>query len=243
MADRKHYPRPPITEAVIELRFDETLGDRDMERVRDRFKRTFATVEEMQNIEVSIEGKKIQHKASSAGFKMTAGNAVDVIIINPATFGTVRLAPYESWESLLKTANDNFLLFTKILGRKKVVRLGVRFVNRFDIPNAMIQGQKVNEFLRLGISLSDKITTQIGPYSLVVNAVDRDSGAKLLIQSAVVPPALIDHASITLDTDAFWDADIPQRLDEMWEKVSVLRDAKNSVFENSITDRLRELFQ
>jgi uncharacterized protein (TIGR04255 family) len=243
MPDQKRYARPPITEAVIELKFNETLDTREMERVREKFKSTFVTVEERKDIEVSFDADKIFHKATPAGFKMTARNAVDVVMINTTSLGTIRLAPYESWDDLIKAAIENFSQFTKVLGRKKIVRIGARFVNRFDIPNAMMQGQKINELLRLGISLSDEISEVIGPYSLVVNAADRRTGAKLLIQSAVTTPALIDHTSITLDTDAYLDTDIPQRLDEMWERVAILRDAKNSVFENSITDKLRELFQ
>jgi uncharacterized protein (TIGR04255 family) len=77
-----------------------------------------------------------------------------------------------------------------------------------------------------------------------VGAIHVETGAKLTIQSGVLQtPALIDHTSFTLDTDAYWDADIPQRIEDMWSKADILRDAKNSVFENSITDKVRALFQ
>jgi len=35
MAEKRHYPRAPITEAVIEIRFDDPMSARDMERVTD----------------------------------------------------------------------------------------------------------------------------------------------------------------------------------------------------------------
>ena len=66
------YPRPPITEAVIELRFEDTVGQRELERLRDRFKSQFGTVEELQTIEVSIKGTKVNQKSDPAGYKMTA---------------------------------------------------------------------------------------------------------------------------------------------------------------------------
>jgi uncharacterized protein (TIGR04255 family) len=243
MLDQKRYARPPITEAVIELKFSDNLGPREMERLRDRFKYEFVTVEDRSFIEFSIHAENVSHNASPAGYKMTARNAVDVILINSNSLCTVRLAPYETWENLLAAARSNFVLFTKILGHKQVVRIGVRFLNRFDIPNRLIQGIDITEFLMLGIALPDVVGKSIGPYSLAVNTVHDATGAKLLIQSAIVPPALIDHTSITLDTDAFWDSDIPQRTEDMWEKTATLRIAKNAVFENSITDKLRELFK
>jgi uncharacterized protein (TIGR04255 family) len=241
--EQKRYARPPITEAVIELRFEDSLTLRDMERVRDRFKSEFPTVESRQNIQVSIDKGKIQHKSSPAGFKMTAKNAVDLVLITPDFFITSRLAPYETWNHLLEHAKSNFEMFTKVLGRKIVKRIGTRFVNRIDIPNSILKGRPLNEFILLGISLSAEIATDIGGFSIVVNTVQRDTGAKLTIRSSLVDPALIDHTSITLDTDAYWDTDIPMRIDEMWAKTDMLRIAKNSVFENSMTDKTRELFK
>jgi uncharacterized protein (TIGR04255 family) len=243
MPDPRRYPRPPITEAVIELRFEGALSAREMTRARDKFKREFPTIEERKTVEIQILPSDVKHIATPAGFKMTAKNAVDVFLINPSTVGTSRLAPYETWEALIQQARENFDVFTKLLGRKKITRIGARYLNRFDIPNKMIVGRELTEFLRLGISVPNEIAKVTGAFSLAINAFEVSTGSKLLIQSAIVPPALLDHTSITLDVDAFLDEEIPQRIDEMWDKASVLRTAKNSVFEHSITDKLRELFR
>lgn len=174
MTDKKHYARPPITEAIIELRFSENLSAREMERAKEKFKSQFVTVEEKKNVEFSIHGEKVTHTTSPAGYKLTAKNAVDVILINPNGFSTARLAPYESWDVLIASTKENFAQFTKIIGRKNLARIGARFRNRFDIPNDQITGVDINEFLLLGISLPDVISKTIGPYSLAVNAVHDD---------------------------------------------------------------------
>jgi uncharacterized protein (TIGR04255 family) len=237
------YPRPPITEAVIELRFEDMVGHRELERLRDRFKSQFGTVEELQTIEVSIEGTKVNQKSEPAGFKMTARNAVDVLMINPNSIATVRFAPYENWETFVGRAKENFETFTKVAGRHKIKRIGTRFLNRIDVPNSIIQGQDLTEFLRIGVSFDNKIAKVVQGFSVVLNAIHNETGAKLTIQSAITPPALLEHTSITLDIDAYWDTDIPLRIDEIWAKTDILRTAKNAVFEISITDRVRELFK
>ena len=243
MSVQKQYTRPPITEAVIELRFGETLSLRDLDRVQQKFKRQFPTVEEQKRIEFSVEDNKVTHNATPAGYKMTAESAVDVLLVNPNSLCTVRLAPYEGWDVLVGSAADHFALFTRVVGRKNMIRVGTRFINRFDIPNELIKGVDLTEFLLFGIALPLGIGKTIGPYSLAANTVHDQTGVKLLVQSAVVAPALLDHTSITLDTDAFLDSDIPQKLDEMWAAVARLRVAKNAVFESSITEKLRELFK
>ena len=244
MADKKHYPRPPITEAVLELRIESPLSTRDMERIRDRFKSTYSIVEELQEIELLFAGVKVELKLRAAGFKMTNRNAVDVLMLKPSTLGTIRLAPYEDWMQLSGQTKENWSLFTKVVGRKQVSRIGSRFINRVDIPNKLLNGRRVTELFRTGVKLASDIRGHIENFSFSMTTIHKASGAKLTIQSAVViPPPLIEHTSVTLDTDAYWDEAIPLRIDEMWAKADVLRDVKNDVFESSITDELRALFQ
>jgi uncharacterized protein (TIGR04255 family) len=244
MAEKRHYPRPPITEAVLELRFDEALSQRDMDRIRDRFKSGYPTIEQLQEIEFTLEGTKLSQRLVAAGFKMTDQGAVNVLMLKALSFGTVRLAPYEQWDQLSGTARLNWDVFTRVVGRKVVKRIGCRFINRIDIPNKMFNGRRLADLFRTRISLAMEIDGATGPFSFSINVIHRGTGAKLLIQSAVVhPPALLDHTSVTLDTDAYWDSDIPLRVEDMWSKADILRDAKNDVFENSITDDLRGLFQ
>jgi hypothetical protein len=56
-------------------------------------------------------------------------------------------------------------------------------------------------------------------------------------------PVLIDHFSLMLDLDLILDRDIPGRPEGWWERLDLVRKAKNRVFEASITDKVRELFQ
>jgi uncharacterized protein (TIGR04255 family) len=241
--EERHYARPPITEAVLELRFEGLMDSRDLERTRDRFKSKYSNVEQVREFQVSVlpDGKLAQ-KITSSGFKMTDKNAVDVLRLAPSVLGTIRLAPYERWEKLLSQAKENFETLTKLLGRKKVIRIGTRFINRIDIPNSLLEGRKLSDFFRIGAIAIPEVRS-VSAVSLAVNAVHAGTGAKLIVQSGTVEPALIDHTSVSLDTDAYWDADIPLRVDEMWEKTRILREAKNSIFERSITDHMRSLFQ
>src|SRR5262245_39041806 len=108
MVQKQHYARPPITEAVLELRFEGALTSRELERVRDRFKVRYSTVEEMQLVEVTLEGTKPTAKVMTDSFKLTERNAVDVLIIKSTGIGTIRLAPYESWEHLRSRAQENW---------------------------------------------------------------------------------------------------------------------------------------
>jgi uncharacterized protein (TIGR04255 family) len=241
-SEQKHYPRPPITEAVIELRSDRALSPRDLERCRDKFKRQYEKVEDLNEIEVVFQENKISHRAVSSGYKMTAGNAVDLVMLNPLSLATIRLAPYQRWEGLLRSAKENLEALTKIVGRQNFVRIGARFINRIDIPNERLAREKTTDFIVSGIDIPVETSGILNAYYFNAQS-ERKDGIKLMIQSGVANPVLLDHTSILLDIDAFIDADIPTRIDEMWERTELLRRAKNSVFESHITDKCRELFQ
>ena len=241
--EQKRYARPPITEAVLELRSDRPLTGRDLERCRDRLKRQYETIEEISDVEFIVkDGNKFSHKTTPSGYKMTARNAVDVVMLAPLSLATVRLAPYQSWEELLELAKVNFETVTKIVGRQNTARIGARFVNRIDIPNERLAGLKSNDFIVCGVFIPGEAAGAMAAYFFNAHTLRQD-GIKLVIQSGIANPVLIDHTSILLDIDASFESEIPSRIDEMWEKTELLRTAKNSVFESNITDRCRELFQ
>jgi uncharacterized protein (TIGR04255 family) len=244
MIASRRYNRPPIVEAVIDFKFEGNLSDRELERLRDRFKAKYRSIEERKNIQIEVQTDQIVTNPISAGFKMTAENAIDLILINPDSFGSVRLAPYEKWESLFATAKDNFDLFTKVIGRRKIARIGVRYINRLDIPNAKVEGKPLSQFVRVGIALPVEVSSVVGGFSFTFTGIEVSTGAKLILNSGTIaPPALLEHTSISLDIDVSWDADIPARVEDIWAKTEVLRHAKNAVFEGCITDELRALLQ
>jgi uncharacterized protein (TIGR04255 family) len=216
-----------------------------MERLRDRFKRHYPVLEEQKQINIEVHADKVDTGSSLAGYKLTAANAIDVILIQQqGTVGSIRLAPYESWEEFIARARSNFDAVGKIVGRKEVTRIGTRFMNRCDIPVQQIEGRSITEFVKIGIAVPVEIASAVGPYSLAANFIEKGTGTKIFAQSAiVVPPPLLDFVSISLDIDAFVDSGIPPHKDAIWELAATLRSAKNTVFENSITDELRSLFE
>jgi uncharacterized protein (TIGR04255 family) len=240
---KQGYARAPIVEAVFDVRFSEVLSERDMERLKDRLKSRYPTVEDRKNIKIEVKADKVITTSNPAGYKMTASNAMDVILIQTNDLGSARLAPYQTWEDFIGVARENYEVFTKIVGRKTLTRVATRFVNRFDIPTEEIEGHDVAEWISTSIVLPESLTKAIGPYSFAVNFIHQNTGTKVLIQSGIIAPALLKHVSINLDIDVSVDTDISAHKDEIVKIAPRLREAKNSVFESLITDKLRAKFR
>jgi uncharacterized protein (TIGR04255 family) len=237
------YSRPPITEAVLEFQFEEAFGDRDLEKMRDRFARAYPSIELLQHIQVTFLEGKATTQSSLNGYKMTAASAIDVLLIQRNSLGTVRLSPYHQWETLRSRAEENFETLAKILGRRKIMRIGARYMNRFDVPSSEVEGKPLTTLLNVGVTLPENVAAEIANYAFTVEGREAVTGAKVRLQSAILPPALLEHVSISLDIDAYLDANIPGRMDEIWNCTELLREAKNSVFENSITDEMRNFIR
>jgi len=237
------YPRPPITEAVVELQLATGLSQGELERLRERQKTRYTTIETVENIQLNFQPTSIATDRSLVGFKMTSKNAVDLIMIQQRNLSSVRLAPYVGWEYLFAKVVENYELFKKVIGRREISRIGVRFVNRIDIPLTKIQGRDLYEFVKVGVSVPHGLAQSVGEYYINATFIDKETGMSVRIQGGTLVPAILEHASILLDIDVFIDKTIPKREDEFWIKLNEMRVTKNRVFELSITDEARRLFQ
>ncbi len=237
------YARPPIAESAFELRFGSPFSLREIERLRDRLKRHYPAVDEQKQVDVRIEPTGVVTDSRLVGYKMTAANGCDIVLVNLSALGTVRLAPYDSWEQRIIAAQTNYEIMTKIVSRADIVRLGARYINRIDLPKSTGSEMSSVSFLRLGVAIPRELSTTVGPYSLSASFKESSTGVNILIQSAIVqPPPLIDQVSLLLDIDASIELDIPARIDDVWSLSDKLRQAKNKVFEACVTDDARKLF-
>ena len=240
----KKYARPPIVEATVEVRTGDLLDRRDLERCRDRYKKKYEQVEDLAEITVAFApGGAVTHQVKPLGYKLTSANAVDVLMLGPSNIGVSRFAPYESWEALIGDLQQNYELYTKVVGRRSVVRIGARYQNRIDVPKDQLKTGGWPDFVRVLPAIPAEIAGKSGNYYMNIQPAFRDTKVKLVIQTGPANEVLLDHASLQLDIDAYIDSDLPTRVDLLWDEFAQLREVKNAVFENCITDATRKLFE
>jgi len=243
MADRQQYSKPPLVEAVLELRFEQNLSDKEMIRAKDRLQRPFPAVEELKTFQAKLEPRGAVTDMGLAGFKLTSKNGIDVVLLQRNTIVASRLAPYCGWERFVAQAKENYELFEKVVGLKRINRIGARFVNRIDVPDQLLANRHVGDLLNIKIELPNETASSRGVFSLALNFRHSGSGLKVLVQVAVGDPVLIDHTSVFVDLDCAIDEQIPANMAQLWELVETMRDPKDDIFESLITPEVRELFK
>lgn len=177
------------------------------------------------------------------GIRFKSMDGKYVVQARTDAFVCSRLQPYETWERLREEAKCTWKLYRGLLSDEvSWRRIGVRYINRLDIPSesgtialkdyfsvhpelpASLPQTAANFFLRLNVPMP-----ALGP-----------KGQVILTQTNTKPPRE-GVVSVILDIDTFLEQDLSD--EQAWEKFEELRLKKNEVFESCITDRTQELIR
>jgi uncharacterized protein (TIGR04255 family) len=242
MSNGNPYRRPPVVEAVIDLQFVDQIQARELERLRDRFKKKYPSVLERSDFQFVV-GSNSPPTYRISGYQMTSEDGKGVLILQERGITTSVLAPYQNWENLIATAKANFDTLLKVTERPKLKRVATKFVNRIDVSYGRLLEKRWDEFVNIGPALPQGLANGIAGFNLAIQFALANSAAKAIVNAIVLPPFLVGYLSLQLDIDVYYEEGIPLRFDEMWKLVDGLREAKNRIFEASITDNLREVIR
>lgn len=242
------YKRPPITEAVIEVRFAEPIEFGDVAKVSADFKALYQHEEIVKNLSVQLD-ISAQHKNippaqitnQQAGYRLTSLDQTKILLLMPLTFAISQLAPYPGWVEFFSRFVRNWQMWKKAVAYRKISRIGVRYINRIDIP---VSGPVIEEedFIEVYPHLPD-VLGPMRAYGVQTQLPILEIGCNLTLNSSLIQSPLLGHVSIVLDQDIAKEVEVPQNDEAMYKLLNEIRVKKNSVFEACMTDRARELFQ
>lgn len=236
------YKRPPITEAVIELRLEQPLPGAEVQKLLQRFKGEYEFSEDFvaYGVQVDLAARRANFEEQSSGYKLWSADRADVLLVTSAHMSCSRLAPYVGWDTFRARAEDHWRIWKRVTGYRKISRIGVRFINRIDVPAARGEEVRISEYLR--VRPEAPAVRRMVSYAMQISAPLEEDNCRLVINSSLVPSPLVDHLSMILDIDVSCEGEPPQKDDEIWALIGRIRVHKNQIFEESVTDKARELF-
>jgi uncharacterized protein (TIGR04255 family) len=239
------YKHAPIQEAVIDLRVKTPATQDGIQKSLKRLANRYPDAEELRDVEVAFDntGGNVNVVHRQSGFKISSADKADIALVKTTGLTSARLAPYEGWEKLYELAQSNWEAWCKGTRRTQAERIGVRYINRLDIPFAGREGIPLEHYLKFVPNTPDFSHRPLLSHSVrVVKQLEDKRWTCTIISTMVDPPPLIGHLSLLLDIDVFRQEDIPSHDDALWEEIAAVRELKNNVFEACITDQARELF-
>ena len=240
---RPPYKRPPITEAVIEIRFVQPVKvDREHSIIK-KFRSEYGDCQEFTSYDVKfdITGSNItQDTTPHLGFRFSSADMTELVILSESSFAVSQLAPYPGWEKFIARLVRDWRTWQRAMGFRDVQRIGVRYINRIDLP---IEGPLLNYADYLNVY--PHFPNTLGPtsaYAVQAHIPLPEMKCTLSLNTAIVQSPLPDFLSIVFDQDIGRDVQPPQYEEEIVQLLQEIHDKKNEVFEESITTKAREIF-
>jgi uncharacterized protein (TIGR04255 family) len=243
------YSRPPITEAVFEVRFESSIEPGLSEKVFRQFASAYPQEETLHNLGVHVNVNPANVQASHAQvqrdhvvYRRSSNDRSQLMLLVPNAFVVSQLAPYPGWETFFGRFQNDWERFKKVAGYQRIGRIGVRYLNRIDIP---IPAGDVTidpkDYLNIYVKTPEALGQQVAYAGQVLHALPELHG-NLLLNTAIVPSPLFDHISIMLDLDVHREGGAPQLDKDIFALLTQIRTIKDDVFEHCITDAARSLF-
>ena len=238
----QNYAKPPIVEAVLEFRFQPELSKAQVSKAVKSF-RGFPVKEEEVRIEAKMEigARKVDVQERFAGFKLSLSDRTRIVIARTESIAFAELAPYSGWENFSQYAQSSWKAWRKTLGPQKLTRLGLKYINRIDIPVPPSEPVDAERYVTILPRVPDFGGVD-ALYTMQVRTSIPSHTLNVTINTSIVHSPVPNNTSILLDIDLDRQQDVPQRKKLLWTTMASMRIVKNAVFKACVKDAARELF-
>ena len=248
MATRRHLRNAPISEALIDIQFEPHLSLDTLnvfaEAIKSKFDRQTKIWQHTFGAEFVQEGdSKTSSEQVVIGTRFDSDERKHVIQARVNGFTFSKLAPYTNWEEINSAAKEVWDEFLQIAKPVNVTRVAVRYINALSIPLPI---GDFSEYFTASPQVPAALPQGISAFLQRVVMIDPKTGSVAAVTQALEEPlagTISSAVTIFLDIDCFQTRQIAPNDDELWAALGVLRDFKNAIFFEHITEKTAELFE
>ena len=229
--------------AAIEYRLRDPIGDAELDRLKEKFNKLKWKAEQLIELQLNFSGSETKPPVQRvSGFKFTSPNADQVITIDRQNYSLEALPPYPGWEHFLLAFSTHLGTWRKTIGRRPIFRIGVRYINRFDIPCTQGELIRLPDYMTFTTTEPDILDEPVRGLVMQVNSGISSDQLQVNLSTAIVISPLVEHVGVSLDIDLYREGvDVPQGDADIGEFLSLVRRRRTEIFEKCITDRMRQL--
>jgi uncharacterized protein (TIGR04255 family) len=245
MIPERRYRKSPVIEALCEVYFaesawDDTVPDSFYERIKHDFPKK--TQREIQEAEIAFAPGETKtgvrrlppwtQFVSDEKHRMIQ-IARDLLVVN-------QLCPYPHFEEWEPEIYRTLEIYKKLAQPRKIVRLGLRYVNRVVIPEASFA---MKEYFTIYPQLPVGLGNTHGSFLVRAEVPQIEQRHTVLITFAVTPQPSQNEQVFMLDIYDILQLDgSPEDID-FQKEIQQAHDNLVVAFEDSITEQLRVLFE
>jgi uncharacterized protein (TIGR04255 family) len=249
----EHLPSAPIVEAVIQLvgRAEAQRGPTELKASLSNALPEYSNVKELRAVSVSLplgtarngepgqSDESAKPKRAWPGFRLATDDGRYVAMFTRDYFSLSRLRPYEDWETFQSEAMRLWDFHMGLAGPTEIGRIGVRFINRFDVPAVDLDP---GEYIRgLGNPPGDLPRSEFLHRDGLSVPGHPSYGVTVIRTVKPADPGQADHVALLLDIDVFSSLRFPPDPHTIKSRLADMHWLKNRVFFDNVTERALDL--
>lgn len=240
----KKYSNPPIVEAVCEFRFskdtpwDMVVPGLLYEKIRSEF--PIREPKMIQDININLNNNKIEpvlNPHERIIFKNIDKNIL--VQVDNNLLAINHLKPYPTWTKFQPLIISTFKKLSGVVVFKQIQRIGLRYINRIEIPEPQIELEK---YFKFKPDLGDKLPQDVGNFMLHCELPHKAINADCDIKFTNAIPAVNNKSAFILDIDFYLTKPLTAAIDDITKWIESAHTNVENIFEGCITDNLRKEF-
>ena len=247
------YKRPPVREALIDVRINHLPNDKlpILEKLHGKLATKYPGKRPQQRWEGMFEVKEntllsSQRTHGVVGFLYESEDKKRIIQYRLDGFTCNLLKPdhresWPGWTELRGEAQSAWELYATTLGITETKRLAVRYINQVVISAPIVE---LNDYFTAPPSAPKKLKYQDFHDFLSRVTLDiPELQARATITQAPSQERPQGAVVVLLDIDVFCAESLPYDRESMWRLLDQFREIKNDIFEASLRKKAKELFE
>jgi len=242
----RQYANPPVVEAVCEFRltqsthWDLTIPGLFYEKVKDEFPQKEQRMVQEVELKQSPQGFQQQIHTSERMLLFKADKK-KFVQLGPRLLVINVLKPYPSWigfRSLIESAWEGLSSVVEI---KSLERIGLRYINRIELP-VKNGSANLESYFQFFPHVGPKLPQVMDSFIVGVESPYDDERDRCRLQLSAAPDFKENNA-VMLDIDYFLAQPEAVEASEAMKWIEKAHDRVEEIFEGSITDSLRKIFE
>ncbi len=249
MAQHRHLTRAPLREALIDLQFEPRVSldaiDRFVGAISGSFGRKADLWEAFFGLNTDVGGAATHSTHTIAGRRLESLDAPYVLQCRLSGFTLSRLSPYGEWIDLRMEAKRLWERFLEHVGEVVIRRVAVRYINEIRLPLPL---GDFSEYLTCPPQVPGPLPQAVTGFLSRVIIPDDSMNCVSVVTQAFEGSPVQDPTgmflTIILDIDVFrMTALVRSQGEELWQALDVLRDQKNRMFFEHITEKAARIYE
>lgn len=239
MARQRQLSRPPLREALIDIRLTNQLPISFAEALKDKVIPGYERKQQINFSEFSFDVGSGQSsgKQELAGWRYESPDSSRVVQVrrNGMTYSVLR--DYKDWPEIKAATQEIWNLYRQWVSGIEIGRTAARYINVMEFPF----GAELNDYLTAVPRIPDDLPQQLAHFLARVTVPFKHDIFAIITQA--LEPSVEPATRVIVDIDVYAQRVFAGDSAELWDFIDYLREVKNMVFFSLVTERTLEAYE